>query len=149
MRILIFLSVEFPPKCCDNFFCRLQEQIGYEKEQCEEYLAILYVDDFLRGKEIEMNNFCAEFKQQSLSDEKCDLLNNFFSGLYMSMRSNVLWNGECLFRIFASLFFGCFQIFWMRGRTPLRRRYKGTSSAKFTRMRFIQTETVIGTEIGK
>lgn len=52
------------------------------------------MDDFLRQKEIEMNNFFDEFKHQSLSDEKCDLLNNFYSELYSNMRSNVLWNGE-------------------------------------------------------
>ncbi|XP_044756582.1 GTPase-activating protein and VPS9 domain-containing protein 1 isoform X2 [Coccinella septempunctata] len=76
----------------EAFLNGLQEQVCYEKEQCEEYLAILYVDDFLRQKEMEMNNFCEEFKQQSLSDEKCDLLNNFYAELYSSMRSNVLWN---------------------------------------------------------
>ncbi|XP_045465309.1 GTPase-activating protein and VPS9 domain-containing protein 1 isoform X2 [Harmonia axyridis] len=76
----------------EAFINGLQEQICYEKEQCEEYLAILYVDDFLRQKEMEMNTFCDEFKHQSLSDEKCDLLNNFYSELYSKMRSNVLWN---------------------------------------------------------
>ncbi|KAL3278746.1 hypothetical protein HHI36_016274 [Cryptolaemus montrouzieri] len=74
------------------FLDGLQNQVCDEKEQCEKYLAALYVDYFLRDKISEVDSFCSEFRQLTLSDEKCDILDNFYSQLYTDMQSSIIWN---------------------------------------------------------
>ncbi|KAJ8965805.1 hypothetical protein NQ317_019953 [Molorchus minor] len=55
----------------DKYLDSLQEQISHDKHQCEKYLATLCVKGFLSEQEAVILDFCDEFKQLGLADEKC------------------------------------------------------------------------------
>jgi hypothetical protein len=69
----------------------LSEQINNEKQQCEKYLSTICVRKLLLEQEAKIIQFCQEFKEISLSDEKCDYLNNFYGQLYSVMQRGGLW----------------------------------------------------------
>ncbi|CAG9822511.1 unnamed protein product [Phaedon cochleariae] len=78
---------------CDSFLNSLQDQVFHDKRQCEKFLATVCVREFLREQETLVTEFCEEFKQLSLSDEKCHFLHNFHLKLYHIMKSNPFWKG--------------------------------------------------------
>lgn len=71
----------------------LQNQISNDRQQCERYLATECVRDFLSEQEAVILEFCDEFKQLSLADEKCDFLLNFYRKLYSIMNSSPSFQG--------------------------------------------------------
>ncbi|KAJ8921650.1 hypothetical protein NQ315_010559, partial [Exocentrus adspersus] len=79
--------------CCDNYLDSLQTQILHDRQQCEKYLATECVRDFLSEQETIVLNFCDEFKQLNVADEKCVLLQNFYRKLYSVMLTSPLFQG--------------------------------------------------------
>ncbi|VEN49439.1 unnamed protein product [Callosobruchus maculatus] len=77
---------------CNNYLDSLRDQIAHDKNQCEEYLAALCVREFLSQQEAAVLEFCREFKQLNLADEKCDFLENFYDKLYCIMNGSPFWN---------------------------------------------------------
>lgn len=77
-------------------YFRLQEQILHEKEHCEKHLSTLSVREFLCEQEGVVHEFCDEYKQLNLADEKCDLIQNFYGKLYLIMKSSPQWQGKSL-----------------------------------------------------
>ncbi|CAG9830560.1 unnamed protein product [Diabrotica balteata] len=71
----------------------LQKQITNDKYQCERYLAVICVKEFLSEQESAILEFCEEFRQLSLADEKCDLLQRFYTKLFLIMKSSPAWKG--------------------------------------------------------
>ncbi|CAH1109453.1 unnamed protein product [Psylliodes chrysocephalus] len=78
---------------CESYLNSLQEQITNDKYQCEKYLAAICVKEFLSEQESMILEFCVEFKQLSLADEKCHFLQNFYSKLFLLMKSSSAWKG--------------------------------------------------------
>lgn len=77
----------------ESYLNSLQEQIANDKYQCEKYLAVLCVKEFLSEQESMILEFCEEFKQLNLADEKCDFLQKFYSKLLLIMKSSPVWKG--------------------------------------------------------
>ncbi|CAH1968556.1 unnamed protein product [Acanthoscelides obtectus] len=77
---------------CNNYLDSLRDQIAHDKNQCDEYLAALCVREFLSQQEVAVLEFCREFKQLNLADEKCDFLENFYDKLYLIMNGSPFWN---------------------------------------------------------
>nr|XP_023029474.1 receptor-mediated endocytosis protein 6 homolog [Leptinotarsa decemlineata] len=89
---------------CDSYLNSLQDQISHDKQQCEKYLVTVCVKEFLLAQETVLLEFCEEFKQLNLADEKCDILQKFYMKLYCIMKSSSIWkdfvrNRETLLKI--------------------------------------------------
>lgn len=69
----------------------MSEQVNNEKQQCEKYLSMICVRKFLLDEESRISQFCEEFKEITLFDEKCDYLNKFYEQLYTVMQRSGLW----------------------------------------------------------
>ncbi|XP_072380209.1 receptor-mediated endocytosis protein 6 homolog [Diabrotica undecimpunctata] len=78
---------------CESYLNSLQKQITNDKYQCERYLAVICVKEFLSEQESAIVEFCEEFRQLSLADEKCDLLQRFYTKLFLIMKSSPAWKG--------------------------------------------------------
>lgn len=76
-------------------YVSLLAQISHERRQCERYLGIRCVEEFLQQQEEAIKNFYDEFMGITLADEKNDCLNDFFGQLY-SLMENSNWTGNCL-----------------------------------------------------
>ncbi|XP_044257839.1 receptor-mediated endocytosis protein 6 homolog [Tribolium madens] len=76
---------------CQSYLDGLSEQVNNDKQQCEKYLSMICVRKFLLDEESRITQFCEEFKDITLFDEKCDFLNNFYEQVYSIMQRSGLW----------------------------------------------------------
>lgn len=75
-------------------FSRLQVQIQSERELSNKCLVGVCVKLFLEHQEQHVLNFCDEFSQLRVSDEKTDLLNAFLQTLASEMEKDVIFQGN-------------------------------------------------------
>lgn len=77
----------------DMYLDSVKEQISNEKDEYENYLTTVCVREFLNQHEKLINDFCAEYKQLNLADEKCDFLQGFYNNLMSIMNNSHIWHG--------------------------------------------------------
>ncbi|KAF7270441.1 hypothetical protein GWI33_016591 [Rhynchophorus ferrugineus] len=76
---------------CDMYLTTLHEQIKHDRWQCEIYFAAQCVREFVVEQEQVIAEFCDEFHQLSLADEKCDSLQAFYKRLYALAHEKRHW----------------------------------------------------------
>lgn len=77
-------------------FERMTERLESDSRVCQKFLVSLCVRIFLERREDLCRSFSAEFQQQTLADEKTDLLDKFLKQLSHQLDRDPTWQGECL-----------------------------------------------------
>ncbi|KAG5884484.1 hypothetical protein JTB14_001279 [Gonioctena quinquepunctata] len=71
---------------CGSYLDSLQDQISHDKQQCEKYLVTVCVKEFLLEQEAIILEFCEEFKQLNLADEKQYCLERYCANREKSLK---------------------------------------------------------------